>query len=103
MFRLICLVQTVPEADVDAIVDAARTMVRDEPRILHGEVMRGLGKMADVVDHASYSLVLDFADEDDWSGYIAGRPHLTFHEYSIPFVRHIVVTQYELPDGQAPK
>lgn len=98
MFRLICLVQSDPTADIDAIVDAARTMVRDEPRIKNGEVMRGLGKMTDVVDHASYSLILDFADEADWSAYIAGAPHLAFHEYSFPFARHIVVTQYELAD-----
>lgn len=98
MFRLICLVQTNDGADIDAIVDAARTMVADEPRILHGEVMRGLGKLKDVVDHASYSLVLDFASEEDWKGYIAGAPHVKFHEYAFPFAKHIVVTQYELPD-----
>jgi hypothetical protein len=98
MLRLICLVQTVPEADVDAIVDAAREMVRDEPLILRGEVMRGLGLMADFVDHASYSLVMDFADQESWSGYIAGAPHQKFHEYSYPQAKHIVVTQYLLPD-----
>lgn len=99
MFRLICLVQSEEHADVDAIVDAARKMVADEPRIIRGEVMRGLGKMKDVVDHASYSLVMDFANEDDWRGYIAGAPHMTFHEFSYPFAKHIVVTQYELPDS----
>lgn len=99
MFRLICLVQSSPDADVDAIVEAARKMVADEPRIIRGEVMRGLGKMADVVDHASYSLVMDFASEEDWLGYIAGAPHMTFHEFSYPFAKHIAVTQYELPDA----
>lgn len=98
MFRLICLVQTIDGAPVDDIVAAARTMVADEPKIMRGEVMPGLGKMKDVVDHATYSLVMDFANEDDWSGYIAGQPHMTFHEYSYPFAKHIVVTQYELPD-----
>ena len=98
MFRLICLVQTVDDAPVDDIVAAARTMVADEPRIIRGEVMAGLGKMKEFVEHADYSLVMDFANEDDWSGYIAGQPHTTFHEYSYPFAKHIVVTQYELPD-----
>ena len=56
-------------------------------------------KMADVVDHASYSLVMDFASEEDWLGYIAGAPHMTFHEFSYPFAKHIVVTQYDLPDA----
>ena len=44
MFRLICLVQTVDDAPVDDIVIAARKMVADEPRIIRGEVMAGLGK-----------------------------------------------------------
>ena len=54
--------------------------------------------MKDFVDHATYSLVMDFANEADWRGYIAGEPHTTFHGYSFPFAKHIVVTQYELPD-----
>jgi hypothetical protein len=41
---------------------------------------------------------MDFASQDDWSAYIAGEPHTKFHEYSIGFAKHIVVTQYELPD-----
>ncbi|MBI5089947.1 MAG: Dabb family protein [Actinobacteria bacterium] len=98
MFRLICLVRVHDNADVDALVAGARQMVADEPKILRGEVMPGLGKMKEYVDHASYSLLMDFASEEDWTAYIAGEPHRTFHELAIPFVKHIVVTQYELPD-----
>lgn len=98
MFRVISLVETREDADVEAIVDAARQMVADEPLVLRGEVMVGLGKMRDVVTHATYSLILDYANEDDWRAYIDGVPHTTFHEYAIPFVTDITVTQYELPD-----
>ena len=98
MLRLICLVRTIDGAPIDEIVEAARTMVADEPKILRGEVMPGLGLMKEYVDHASYSLIMDFANQDEWRGYIAGEPHQKFHEYSIGFAKHIVVTQYELPD-----
>ncbi|HEY4331907.1 MAG TPA: hypothetical protein VGM78_05040 [Ilumatobacteraceae bacterium] len=98
MLRLICLVQLEPNGDRDALVAAARQMVADEPRIIRGEVMPGLGLMKEFVDHADYSLVMDFASQQDWSDYIAGSPHMKFDAFARPFLKHVVVTQYELPD-----
>jgi hypothetical protein len=95
VLRLICLVTVKDGVDPAPIVDAARKMVADEPVILSGEVMEGLQLMADAgVPHASYSLVLDFEDQDSWAKYIAGAPHQAFHEFSISQVESLVVTQY---------
>jgi hypothetical protein len=95
VLRLICLVNVKEGVDPGPIVDAARRMVADEPLILKGEVESGLGLMADAgVPHASYSLILDFEDQDAWSNYVAGAPHQAFHEFSFPQVESLVVTQY---------
>jgi hypothetical protein len=96
VLRLICLVRVKEGVDPAPIVEAARKMVADEPMILAGEVMEGLQLMADAgVPHASYSLVLDFEDQDSWARYIAGAPHQAFHEFSFPQVESLVVTQYQ--------
>jgi hypothetical protein len=95
VLRLICLVNIKDGIDPKPIVEAARKMVADEPLVLNGEIMEGLGLMADAgIPHASYSLVLDFEDQDAWAKYMANEPHQAFHEFSFPQVESLVITQY---------
>ena len=99
MFRTISLVQAKEEADVAAIVSAARRMIEDESEIVWGQVMGGLRRMKQTHSEASYSMILDFEDEDSWRRYGAGPHHAAFAAIVAPIIERVTLTEYVFVPG----
>ena len=96
MFRTISLVQCADHSQANAIVEAARQICGRDPNVGRVEVSVGLR----LLDHplapqASYSILMDFQDEDAWRRYRAGEAHDEFQALVIPHVTTVLTTQYE--------
>ena len=94
MFRMIALVELKDGTDMDPLVQAARHMIEVEPNIQYGEVAIGLQLMKDYTPHASFSLLLDFEDEDAWRRYVAGDEHKAMDELGMQHALRVTATQY---------
>jgi hypothetical protein len=96
---MIALVELEEGADMAGVVDAARHMIEVEPNIEHGEVGIGLQLMKDYTPHASFSLLLDFADEAAWRRYVEGEEHKALDELGMAQARRVTATQYIVGEG----
>ena len=95
MFRMIALVELAEGADMDALIAAGRKMIATDPEIRAGEIYPGRKLMADYVPHASFSVLLDFDDEEGWRRYVAGPHHVEYDALAMPFTTRVTATQYE--------
>ena len=94
MFRTIALVETTEDADIDAIVGAARTMIDADPHVLRGQVVPGLRLMARTLPEASYVMILDFEDQEGWRRYGAGEAHAAFAAFVADVITRSTLAEY---------
>ena len=98
MFRMIALVRVKAGVDPAPIVEGVRDNLLRDPNVRGGQVMLGLGhsdKTADVPLYvASYSVMLDFDDEEAWRRYLVGEAHKAADEVSLPYVDTVLATHY---------
>jgi hypothetical protein len=95
MFRTISLVRVNDASQVERIVDAARQIYACDENVRRAEVAVGLA----LLDHplapqASYSIVMDFDDEDGWRRFRSGKWHDDFQALAAPHLESMIATQY---------
>ena len=102
MFRMIALVRLKAGVDPAPIADAVRENLFKDPNVRGGTVAVGAGlddKTADVPLHvASYSVLLEYDDEDAWRRYLEGPDHAAADEVALPYVDSVMATHYVVPD-----
>jgi hypothetical protein len=100
IFRVIALVRVKNGVDPQIVVDAVTRSISLDPDIRSSEVVLGLGLMNNYVvplNAASYSMLLDFDDEDSWRRYLNGEAHAAADAEVLPYIEHVIATHYVRP------
>ena len=102
MLRFISLVKVHEGTDVQPIVAAGATMCAADDNIISGQVSAGLGLMAAYgAPEASYTMLLDFADQQAMDAWATGQAHADFGTVVGSAVETFMVTQFDISDSPA--
>lgn len=85
----------VPEHVPEAL-DRARSMLRADPHVVHGEIGRCIDPQTGDPIEGKYVVTTVFDDRDALTRYAAGAPHQDVLQWSLPLTLDEIVSMHEV-------